>query len=84
MRYYREQKQALVLAERARQREGKVCANTINVGRLAPKGGVTYDETKRHTRRIKEIERYKMRRWPWYDKCGRVLVDELYHAWGIT
>ena len=36
--------------------EGLVCAHTRNVGRLKPKGGVTYDETKRYRKRIEETE----------------------------
>ena len=69
MRYYREQKQREILQSRLDHRGDRVCASTRNVGRLRPKGGVTYDETKRHETRIKEMEYYRVIRWPRRDKC---------------
>ena len=56
MRAFREEKQQETLERRLQQRGERVCASTRNVGRLKPKGDITYDETKRHTRRIKEEE----------------------------
>ena len=47
VRIYKNEVQGNTLRERAKRRGEKVCAHTRNVGRLAPKGGVTYDETKR-------------------------------------
>ena len=84
LRAYREEKQRDLLAHRLEQREGRVCASTRNVGRLKPKGGVTYDETKRHTKRIGDEERYRVWRWPRRDKCGPTLVHLLYDVWDIT
>ena len=47
VRIYKNEVQGNTLRERAKRWGEKVCAHTRNVGRLAPKGGVTYDETKR-------------------------------------
>ena len=84
VRIYKQDKQQRILDERAKQREGKVCAHTRNVDRLTPKGGVTYDETRRRGERIKQDEVYKTNRWPRRDKHGPTLVRMLQHAWGIT
>ena len=48
--HYKNEIQGRMLAERLEMREGLVCASTRNVRRLAPKGGVTYDETTRRTK----------------------------------
>ena len=41
----------------------RVCTNTRNIGRLAPKGDVEYDETKpRYSARIKVDECYRTHR----------------------
>ena len=84
VRIYKQDKQQRILDERAKQREGKVCACTRNVDRLTPKGGVTYDETQRRGERIKQDEVYKVNRWPQRDKHGPTLVWILHHVWGIT
>ena len=84
VREYKQQKQQQVLDTRRRTREGLVCANTRNVGRLVPKGGITYDETRRHKAHIQVEDRYALRRWPRRDKCGPTLVNVLHHLWGIT
>ena len=68
-RAFREQKQRQILKSRLDLRGDRVCASTRNVGRLRPKGGVTYDETKRHETHIKETEYYRVIRWPRRDKC---------------
>ena len=81
---YKNSVQQRTLEERADARKGLVCANTRNVGRLTPKGGVAYDENKRHTRRIKDDEYYRTHRWPRRDKCGPALAGLLHHLWGIT
>ena len=84
VRIYKQNKQEAVLDSRATQREGLVCASTRNVGRLAPKGGVTYDETRRHRTHIKDVEMYRTHRWPRRDKCGPTLVELLHHMWDVT
>ena len=84
MRVYKDQKQSSLLEERANARRGLICANTRNVGRLAPKGGVTYDETRRNKPRIREDEMYRTHRWPRRDKCGPTLAKLLHYIWGIT
>ena len=81
---YKNSVQQRILEERAEERRGLVCANTRNVGRLTPKGGVTYDETKRHKHRIKDDEYYRTHRWPRRDKCGPTLARLLHYAWGTT
>ena len=83
--HYKNEIQGRMLAERLEMRGGLVCASTRNVRRLAPKGGVTYDETTRRTKaRIRDDAMYKTNRWPLRDKCGPTLVGILHHAWGIT
>ena len=84
MNVYKQAKQNEMLHKRAVTREGLVCAHTRNVGRLKPKGGVTYDETKRYRKRIEKTEVYKTNRWPRRDKCGPTLVVLLYQTWDIT
>ena len=84
MRLYKQDKQQKLLEDRLVQRRGLVCASTRNVGRLGPKGGVRYDETRRNKPRIKETEMYRTHRWPRRDKCGPTLVGMLYHVWDIT
>ena len=84
MRLYKQDKQQKILDDRLVQRRGLVCANTRNVGRLGPKGGVHYDETRRNKARIKDTEIYRTHRWPRRDKCGPTLVGVLYYVWGIT
>ena len=84
VRTYKNQKQQNTLDERADARRGLVCAHTRNVGRLTPKGDVTYDETKRYAARIRVDETYKTHRWPRRDKCGPTLARILQHVWGIT
>ena len=84
VRIYKQDKQIETLRARAQAREGLVCAHTRNVGRLAPQGGVKYDETRRYRERIAESALYKTHRWPRRDKCGPTLVGLLYHMWGIT
>ena len=84
VRIYKQEKQQRELEGRAKQREGKVCAHTRNVERLAPKGGVKYDETERRGERIKKEEVYRTHRWPKRDKHGPTLVKILHHIWGIT
>ena len=81
---YKQQRQQEMLSERAKAREGLVCAQTRNVGRLGPKGGVTYDETRRYRARIEDTVLYRTHRWPRRDKCGPTLVGLLHHTWGIT
>ena len=76
--------QQQMLQDRAHARIGLVCANTRNVNRLAPKGGVMYDETRRNKPRIKVDDLYTTHRWPRRDKCGPTLARLLQHAWGIT
>ena len=84
VRIYKQQKQKEVLQQRAESRVGLVCASTRNVGRLGPKGGIKYDETKRHKAHIKDTEVYRAHRWPRRDKCGAALVDMLHHVWDVT
>ena len=84
VREYKQQKQQQLLDERARARGGLVCANTRNVSRLAPKGGVRYDETRRYRARIQIGDVYTLKRWPRRDKCGPTLVKVLHYLWGIT
>ena len=84
VRIYKQNKQEAMLDSRVRQREGLVCASTRNVRRLAPKGGVTYDETRRHRAHIKDVDMYRTHRWPRRDKCGPTLVDLLHHMWDVT
>lgn len=84
VREYKQRKQTQMLEDRSKAREGLVCAHTRNVGRLAPKGGVVYDETRRNKARIQVGDMYTLRRWPRRDKCGPTLVNVLHHLWGIT
>ena len=84
VRIYKQQRQEAELRCRAAGRVGLVCASTRNVGRLGPKGGVTYDETRRHKAHIKETEVYRTHRWPRRDKCGQTLVGILHHMWDVT
>ena len=77
VREYKQKKQQQLLDERARARGGLVCANTRNVSRLAPKGGVRYDETRRYRARIQVGDVYTLKRWPRRDKCGPTLVKVL-------
>ena len=81
---YKQQRQQAMLDARAKARAGLVCAQTRNVGRLGPKGGISYDETKRYRARIEETALYKTHRWPRRDKCGPTLVGLLYNMWDIT
>ena len=81
---YKQQRQQEALSARVEARAGLVCAQTRNVGRLGPKRGVKYDETKRYRARIEDTALYKTHRWPRRDKCGPTLVGLLHHAWGIT
>ena len=81
---YKDMQQHMLLQDRAQARIGLVCANTRNVNRLTPKGGVTYDETRRNKPRIKVDDLYTTHRWPRRDKCGPTLARLLQHAWGIT
>ena len=79
MRIYKEDAQTETIQQRLRERKGLICANTRNVTRIMPRGGVTYDETKRHKHRIKDDEMYKMKRWPrrdsvvqpWCTSCSK-------------
>ena len=85
VRIYKDGKQRDMLRERAERRGERVCARTRNVGRLAPKGGVTYDETKRRGAYTKEDEMIRgLHRWPYRDKCGPAMVALLHHTWDIT
>ena len=84
VRIYKQQKQEEVLQQRAASRVGLVCASTRNVGRLGPKGGITYDDTRRHKAHIKDTDVYRTHRWPRRDKCGTALVDMLHHVWDVT
>ena len=84
VREYKQHKQQLVLEARKKARGELVCAHTRNVNRLAPKGGVVYDETRRNRARIQVGDVYTLRRWPRRDKCGPTLVKVLHHLWGIT
>ena len=69
---YKEDKQKETIQKRLRERKGLVCANTRDVERVMPRGGVTYDETQRRGTRIKDEDMYRMmKRWPRRDKCGR-------------
>ena len=60
-----------------------MCKYEECLGRLKPKGGVKYDETKRYRKRIEETETYKTNRWPRRDKCGPTLVGLLYNKNGV-
>ena len=84
MRLYKQEKQQSMLAHRLEQRQGLVCASTRNVGRLGPKGGIAYCDTRRNKVRIKDTEVYRTHRWPRRDKCGPTLVSLLYYVWDIT
>ena len=86
VRDLRQRKQQAVLDARKAKgaRAGLVCANTRNVGRLAPRGGVVYNETRRNRERIQASEVYVLRRWPRRDKCGPTLARLLHYLWGIT
>ena len=84
VREYKQSRQEDILRTRKRGREGLVCGNTRNVGRLGPKGGVMYDETRRYRQRIGTTEEYKLKRWPRRDKGGPTLVGALHYIWGIT
>ena len=84
VRSYRQSVQQDILSARAKSREGLVCAHTRYVGRIMPKGGVVYDETRRNRARIQISDVYKMRRWPWRDKCGPGLTQLVYYLWDIT
>ena len=81
---YKNDKHTGILTDRAAARDGLICAHTRNVGRLTPKGDVTYDETRRNKTRIRVDEIYKTHRWPRRDKCGPTLANLLHHIWGIT
>ena len=84
VRSYRQGVQQSVLDARALARAGLVCANTRYIGRIMPKGGVVYDETRRNRARIQVSEVYNMKRWPRRDKCGPALTQLLYYLWDIT
>jgi len=84
VRTHKQAKHEKVLEERANRRMGKICAHTRNINRLKPKGGVSYDETKRHQPHIKQHETYKTNKWPRRDKIGPTLLHLLHHAWDIT
>ena len=84
VRSYRQSVQQGVLDARALSRAGLVCANTRYIGRIMPKGGVVYDETRRNRARIQASEVYNMKRWPRRDKCGPALTRLLYYLWDIT
>ena len=84
VRVYKNDKQQGILEDRAEARSGLICAHTRNVGRLKPKGGVVYDETRRNKTRIRVDEVYNTHRWPRRDKCGPTLARLLHHIWGIT
>ena len=72
VRSYRQSVQQDILSARAMSREGLVCAHTRYVGRITPKGGVVYDETRRNRTRIQISDVYKMRRWPWRERVINV------------
>ena len=84
VRVYKQCKQEQVLLDRADARRGLICAHTRNVGRLTPKNGVTYSDTRRYKPRIPDTEYYRLHRWPRRDKCGPTLAATLYYVWGIT
>ena len=85
VREYKQMQQEQLLKDRQHTRIGRICENTRNVGRLAPKGGVQYDETRRNRPRIKDTDVYTLRRWPRRDKCGPALVHLLYDdVWDVT
>ena len=84
VREYKQGKQVQALKDRRKQRLGRVCANTRNIGRLGPKGGVRYDETRRNRQRIQVEDVYTLKRWPRRDKDGPTLVRTLHYLWGIT
>ena len=81
---YKQMKQEETLRERKAARMGRVCAHTRNVGRLGPKGGVVYDETRRNRPRIQEENVYTLKRWPRRDKTGPTLARVLHYLWGVT
>ena len=85
VREYKERKQRAILEERARQRDGRVCSRTRNVGRITPMKGVVYDETTRRGTRLPAhlMCTRKNNRWPLRDKCGPTLVRTLFHVWNI-
>ena len=84
VREYKQMQQEQLLKDRQHTRIGRICENTRNVGRLAPKGGVQYDETRRNRPRIKDTDVYALRRWPRRDKCGPTLATALHFLWDIT
>ena len=84
VRIYREEKQQEMLEERRKAREGLVCANTRDAGRVTARGGVRYDETRRYAPRVQVHDTYRVKRWPRRDKCGPTLVVTLHYLWGIT
>ena len=87
VRRHKEMRQEDMLAARAAQRRDLICSRTRNVGRLAPKGGVVYDETDRRESRLKETELCKactVQRWPHRDKCGPTLARILHQVWEVT
>ena len=84
MSVYKQWKHEEMLSARARRRAGLVCAGTRSAHRVTNIGGVSYDETRRNKKRIDELDKYKVRRWPRRDKCGQMLAQQLYYLWGIT
>ena len=84
VREYKQRKQEDTLEARKAARLGRVCAHTRNVGRLGPKGGVVYDETRRNRPRVQVGDRYTLKRWPRRDKHGPTLARILHYLWGIT
>ena len=84
MRIYTEEKQQEMLEERRRAREGLVCANTRDAGRVTARGGVRYDETRRYAPRVQVNDTYRVKRWPRRDKCGPTLVVTLRYLCDIT
>ena len=84
VREYKQRKQEQTLEDRKKRRLGRVCANTRNIGRLGPKGGVRYDETRRNRQRVQVEDMYILKRWPRRDKDGPTLVRTLHYLWGIT
>ena len=84
VRAYKNTKQQEMLSKRVRDRGERICSRTKNVGRLTPKVGVVYCDTRVNTTRIRETALYKTHRWPRRDKIGPTLVGSLQHLWGIT
>ena len=84
VRAYKYKKQKELLDKRVIDRGDRICGRTRNVGRLTPKGGVGYCDTRVNAERIKETALYKTHRWPRRDKIGPTLMGFLHHLWEIT